>query len=219
MWFVSRSNDATDAGELAVRDDDGASIVKEHLHGYLRRQREVLLWKLDGLGERDARWPVTPTGTNLLGLLKHAASVEAGYFGFVFGRPFPEPLPWTEDDAEPNADMWATPEESIASITALAHRVWEHADATIDALDLDAPGRVPWWRGREEVTLGQVLVHVGVELARHAGHADIVRETLDGATGLSDGLSNLPEVEQQWWADYVATLRRVATEAGTRTTP
>ena len=102
----------------------GTGDVKAHLHRYLQRQHDALLWKLDGLSERDSRWPMTPTGTNLLGLLKHVASVEAEYFGHVFGRPFPEVVPWSADDAEDNADMWAGPEESVASVRDFAQRVW-----------------------------------------------------------------------------------------------
>src|SRR5918995_4766377 len=85
---------------------------KADLCRYLRVAREALLWKLDGLSEYDVRRPLVPTGTNLLGLVKHVASVAAGYFGDTFGRPYPEPLPWMDDDAEPNADMWATVDES-----------------------------------------------------------------------------------------------------------
>jgi hypothetical protein len=61
-------------------------------------------------------------------------------------------------------------------------RVWEHSDATIDALDIDAPGHVPWWP-RPDVKLFNILVHVLTETSRHAGHADILREQLDGKTG------------------------------------
>jgi hypothetical protein len=112
----------------------------------------------------------------LLGLVKHVAGVEAGYLGEVFGRPFNEPLPWLEDDAEVNADMWATPDQSRESIVELYQRVWVHSDATVDALALDAVGRVPWWPdGRSEVTLHRILVHMIAETHRHAGHADLVR--------------------------------------------
>src|ERR1043165_4150724 len=113
------------------------SDAKEVLCRYLQRGREALLWKLEGLSEYDARRPLVPTGTNLLGLVKHVASVETGYFGETFGRPFDEPLPWFDDDAEPNADMWATAEESREQIVGLYHRAWAHSDATIDALALD----------------------------------------------------------------------------------
>ena len=121
------------------------SDPKSDLHRYLQTAREALLWKLDGLSEYDVRRPLTPTGTNLLGLVKHVAGVELGYFGDTFGRPFAEPLPWIEDDAEPSADMWATADESREEIVGLYHRAWAHSDATIEALTLDAIGRVPWW--------------------------------------------------------------------------
>src|SRR5947209_3957578 len=78
---------------------------KADLHEYLQTAREVMLWKLDGLTEYDMRRPLVPTGTNLLGLVRHVGSIETGYFGSVFGRPLPEALPWMED-GEPNGDMW-----------------------------------------------------------------------------------------------------------------
>jgi hypothetical protein len=157
---------------------------KADLRRYLQIARDALLWKLDGLSEYDARRPMVPTGTNLLGLIKHVASVEAGYFGETFGRPFDESLPWLDEGAEPNADMWATPEETRDQIIDLYRRVWVHADATIDALALDAIGHVPWWPPeRSEVTLHQILIHMIAETDRHAGHADIVRELIDGAAG------------------------------------
>ena len=86
--------------------------AKDDLQHYLTSGREALLWKLEGVSEYDVRRPLVPTGTNLLGLVKHVASVEAGYLGAVFGRPFPDPMPWIEDSAEDNADMWATAEQS-----------------------------------------------------------------------------------------------------------
>jgi Protein of unknown function (DUF664) len=78
-----------------------AADEKAQLHLYLRRGREALLWKLDGLSEYDIRRPFTPTGTNLLGLVKHVASGELGYFGDVFGRPFGEKVPWLPTDLTP----------------------------------------------------------------------------------------------------------------------
>src|SRR2546430_2586948 len=169
-----------------------ASDPKADLHRYLQAARDALLWKLDGLSEYDVRRPLVRTGTNLLGLVKHVASVEAGYFGDTFGRPFGESFPWFADDAEPNADMWAAADESREQIVGLYRRVWVHSDATIDALELDAVGHVPWWpEDRREVTLHRILVHMLAETHRHAGHADIVRELIDGAAGLRDGNDNM----------------------------
>jgi uncharacterized damage-inducible protein DinB len=182
--------------------------AKVDLASYLQRGREDLLWKLDGASEYDARRPLTPTGTNLLGLVKHVASVEAGYLGDVFGRPFPEPLPWLDDDAEPNADLWATAEHSREQIVALYHRVWAHSDATIEALGLDATGTVPWWpEERRHPTLHRVLVHVIAETQRHVGHADLVRELADGAVGMRQLNDNLAQTD---WPAYVRRLQEIA---------
>lgn len=189
------------------------SDPKATLLRYLRTARESLLWKLDGVTEYDARRPLTPTGTNLLGLVKHVASVEAGYLGDCFGRPFPEKLPWFADDAEDNADMWATADQSRDDIVGLYHRVWEHSDETVRRLELDALGEVPWWGDRGEVTLHQILVHITTETHRHAGHADIVRELIDGSTGLRADNSNLPEHDESWWTGYVSRLDAVARQA------
>jgi hypothetical protein len=158
---------------------------------------------------------LVPTGTNLLGLVKHAATVETGHFGAAFGRPFPEPLPWLADDAEPNADMWATAEESREQIVRLYRRVWTHSDATIEAVSLDTVGHVPWWPPEHSaVTLHRILVHTIAEDHRHAGHADIVRELIDGSAGLLSGHDNMAPGDQAWWESHRSRLERVAREAG-----
>ncbi|HEX6233608.1 MAG TPA: DUF664 domain-containing protein [Jiangellaceae bacterium] len=188
---------------------------KEVLKTYLQMQRDAMLWKLDGLGERELRWPMTPTGTNLLGLVKHVASMEFEYFGVVFDRPADEPLPWLAPDAEDNADMWATADQSRDWIVDFYRRSWAHADQTIDTLELDAPGRVPWWPPeRQGVTLHEILVRMIAETARHAGHADIVRELTDGAAGYRPEVANLPDRNETWWTGYLDRLREVAAEAG-----
>lgn len=183
------------------------------LQRYLDDQRAALLGRLDGLSERDVRWPGTPTGTNLLGLVKHVASVELGYLGEVFDRPSGIALPWMADDAEPDSDLWATAEESRADVVALHHAAAAHADATVAALELDAPGVVPWWPAdRRQVTLQQVLVHVLAETARHAGHADVLRELLDGRAG--DDRGNLTERDAAGWAAHRRRLEAVAEGGG-----
>jgi uncharacterized damage-inducible protein DinB len=190
------------------------SDQKSDLHRYLKNAREAVVWKLDGLSEYDVRRPLTPTGTNLLGLVKHLALVEIGYFGDTFGRPFPDPPAWADfDDAEPNADMWATPDQSREDIIGLYRRAWEHADATITELSLDAPGRVPWWGEHGDVTLHLILIHEIAETARHAGHADIVRELIDGAAGLRKDNDNLPPVDKAGWQSYHEKVEAGAREA------
>ncbi|MEU7112974.1 DinB family protein [Streptomyces sp. NPDC046182] len=157
-------------------------FAKEYLHGDLREIRQAMLWKLDGLCEYGIRRPLTSTGTNLLGLVKHLSICESKYFGDVFDRPIPEPLPRWDDAGEDGADMWATDRETREEIIDHYRRVWEHSDATIAALTIDAPGYVPWWP-RPSVKLFNILVHMLTETSRHAGHADILREQLDGSTG------------------------------------
>ncbi|MDQ2812649.1 MAG: DinB family protein [Actinomycetota bacterium] len=195
------------------------SAPKTDLHRYLQDAREALLWKLDGLSEYHIRRPMVPTGTNLLGLIKHAAGDEVGYFGDCFGRPFGERLPWLEEDAEPNADMWATAAESREQITGLYRRAWAHSDATISSLVLDEVGHVPWWpENRSEVTLHKILVHMIAETDRHAGHADIIRELIDGSAGLRGSSDNMARGDQAWWESYRDRLERAALEAQRRAT-
>lgn len=192
-------------------DDDAAAALRT----YLQEGRDVLVWKLDGLSEYDLRRPLTPTGTNLLGLVKHLAYVEMGYFGPVFGRRVPEVEPWMAEEGEANADMWATPEETREDVLALYRRAWELTDATVEDLPLDAVGRVPWW-SRPEVTLHRVLVHVIAETHRHAGHADIVRELIDGSVGNQSVGDNLPERDAAWWQQYREGLEAAARAAADR---
>ncbi|MFJ2261682.1 DinB family protein [Streptomyces sp. NPDC087844] len=195
-------------------ESDPEAALKADLHFYLQSAREALLWKLEGLREYDIRRPSTPTGTNLLGLVKHAAGVELGYFGDTFGRPSGESLPWLEDGAEANADMWATAEESREHIVGLYRRAWAHADATIDALALDTVGRVPWWPSeRNEVTLHHAAVRVIADTHRHAGHADILRELMDGSVGMNRTNSGMAPGDSAWQEEYRSRLERAAQEA------
>ena len=166
------------AGWFPVIDD----FAKEYLHSDLRDVREVMLWKLDGLSEYDIRRPLTATGTNLLGLVKHLTHTESRYFGEVFDRPYPEPLARWDDERVWRDSMWPTEFETREEIIDRYRRAWEHADATINALAVDSPGHVPWWP-HPNVKLFNILVHVLTETSRHAGHADILREQLDGSTG------------------------------------
>jgi hypothetical protein len=179
--------------------------AKTQLHEDLRGTREAMLSKLDGLSEYDVRRPLTPTGTNLLGLIKHLSTWEARYFGEVFGRPFPEPVPRWDDKAARGTDIWATEHETRAEIVDRFRRVGDHSDATITALDLDASGHVPWWP-RPDVSLFDVLVHMLTETSRHAGHADILREQLDGAVGIA-------VQDTAFWENRRAEIERAARAA------
>lgn len=188
-------------------------FAKDTLHGRLRRDREALLWKLDGLSDYDARRPLTATGTNLLGLVKHVANIEARCLGEVFDRPSPEPLHRWQDHAN-GSDLWAAGDETRDQIVGFYRRTWEHSDATIDELPLDAPGHVPWWpEPSPNTNLFAALVHVLGETNRHAGHADILREGLDGRTGVR------PEYEQQIDDEARAAFRAKVEQAARASAP
>lgn len=193
------------------RDAVSYHEFKHDLHGYLRDVRETLVWKLDGLSEYDARRPMTPTGTNLLGLLKHSASSHVRYFGDVFGRTGAPTLPW-RDVGGHHTEFWAAADEARDDLIAACREAWAFADATIDDLPLDAVGSVPWWGGAS-VTLHHVLVHLTADTQRHAGHADIVRELIDGSVGLLAGHDNLPSRDPDWWSDHHNRVERAAREA------
>jgi uncharacterized damage-inducible protein DinB len=150
---------------------------KQSLHVSLDRHRDAVLWKLEGLDDTNLRRAMTPSGTNLLGLVKHLAAVEYGWFCQTFGRQT-EPLPDVEED--PNADMRARPEETTQDILAFYGRARAAADRVIEELELDQTGTA--WFG-DAVSLRWVLIHMVEETARHAGHVDIVRELIDGMTG------------------------------------
>jgi hypothetical protein len=189
---------------VGVIDD----FAKDLLHGRLKAVRETLVWKLDALSEYDIRRPLTPTGTNLLGLVKHLATGEAWYFGEVFGRSSPEPLGrWQDAD---DSDLWATPDETREQIFDFYQRARKHADATIGELPLDTPGHVPWWP-QPDVTLFGVMIHVLQETTRHAGHADILREHLDGRTGVRP--EHEEPIDTAAREAYRAKIERAAQEA------
>ncbi|MCP3805169.1 DinB family protein [Allokutzneria sp. A3M-2-11 16] len=184
--------------------------IAADLQRYLQASRDSLLRSLDGLSEYDIRRPVMPSGTNLLGLVKHLVGIELGYLGDSVGRPAPVALPWNEDGSVwENGDMWAKADESREYLTDLYRTAWRHADESISTLPLDAPASVPWWpEERRQTTFGHLLVRVVAETAQHAGHADIVRETIDGRGGRDqDGVGG-----EDWWNGYVERVQRAADE-------
>lgn len=177
--------------------------MKTDLQRYLQLGRDAILWKLEGLSEYDMRRPMTPTATNLLGIVKHLTAVELGYFAWTFDRPFPGVVPWAEDGAELNSDMWATADESSDYVIDLYRQICAHSDVTIAELPLDAQGHVPHWpEDRATVTLHRIIVHVIADMDRHAGHADIVRELIDGSVGLTVGNENMAPGGEKEWLDF-----------------
>ena len=135
-----------------------ASTSKKIIHGSLLTLRgnldarchcyhgahDAMRWKLEGLSDYDLRRPLTPTGTSLLGIVKHVAWVELGYFGDVFDRPHGVPMPENADEI--NADMYVRADESVDEILALFATAQAHANATLDAAP-DTTGAQGWKRG------------------------------------------------------------------------
>jgi hypothetical protein len=184
-------------------------FAKVYLHEDLRWVRHSLLQRLDGLSEYEVRRPMTTTGTNPLGLVKHLTMTEAVYLGDTFDRAAPWPHPRYDDPDYRNRDsLWATETESRADVVGAYQRAWAHADATIDALPLDAVGLVPWWP-QPTVKLFNVMIHVLTETNRHAGHADILREKLDES---NESAAKEPSGD---WESHRARIELAARRAAT----
>jgi hypothetical protein len=118
---------------------------------------------------------------------------------------------WTQSDPGPTDDLRATRNESKEDIIELYRRACAHADATIAAVDLGAVGQVPHW-GNEEVTLHKILVHVIAETDRHTGHADIIRELIDGSVGAASYDDNMTPGDEATWRRYHDELEALAQE-------
>lgn len=179
-----------------------------HLQRYLQEARESLLRALDDLSEFDVRRPVMPSGTSLLGLVKHLVGIEASSLGDCLGRPAPFQLPWVDDGSIwESADMWATADQSREYILDLYRAAWEHSDTAIAELPLASPATVSWWTDeRRSTNFGHLLVRVVAETAQHAGHADIIREEIDGRGGRDrNEVGNV-----QWWNRYVERIQAAA---------
>lgn len=182
--------------------------VHQDDHGYLRESRRAVLRCVQDLDEYDLRRPMTPTGTNLLGVVKHLIGIEAGYLGGCLDRPFGEPLPWIGDEsAGPNRDMWATADESPDFLIELYQRAGAHADAVLAEVGVDAAASVPWWPPEVRTTTsGALLARVLKDTAMHAGQLQIVRELIDGRAGSDRGDAG----DDVWWAGYTEHLESLA---------
>jgi uncharacterized damage-inducible protein DinB len=151
----------------------------ETLGRYLDAYRQVLPWKLEGVGDEAARRAGVPSGTSLAGLLKHLAYVERYWFQRVIaGRDVP--VPWHDEGPDTVDDWHVGPDEQLADVVALYER--EVAESRRIQAELTDPEATVEVEG-EPVSVRRILIHMVEEVARHAGHADILREQIDGATG------------------------------------
>ncbi|QIM23004.1 DUF664 domain-containing protein [Phycicoccus sp. HDW14] len=166
-----------------------------------------MLRALDGVSEFDVRRPLTPTGTNLLGLVKHLAGVEIGYLSESVGRRAPT-LPWDEDGSVwEGGDMWARADESREWVIDLYRQAWALSDAALAELPLDHPAAPAWWpEETRQTTFGHLVVRVTAETAQHAGHADILRELLDGQAGRDHDAQG----DTAQWERFVADIQHAA---------
>jgi len=203
-----------DHGESAPAPRVGAekAALKDHLRG----ARDTLIWKVEGLTEADRRRPMTPTGTNLIGIVKHMTWIESWYLCEFFGRERPR-LAWEwEDDAAwgHHSHMYAKPEETTDELIAAYRAATAAADRTIEDLDLDATGK--HWSGAP-VSLRSMLLTVLLDTTRHAGHSDIMRELIDGATGDRDAPSGFYGAsDEEYRSKYLARVRGEIDTSGWR---
>lgn len=177
---------------------------KELLHANLQLARAALLWKLADLSEADVRKPMTRTGTNLLGIVKHLSGIEYGYFCDAFGRPREEHFPWeSEDELSYGGDMWARPDETTEDIVGGYRRACAAADATIRELDLDTLGR---HHTGLQISLRWMILNVLMDTTRHLGHADVVRELIDGRVGWYPEWPGTTD-DEEYLRKYIARMR------------
>ncbi|MGW5692865.1 DinB family protein [Streptomyces asiaticus] len=150
------------------------------MRAFLDYQRATLAMKCEGLTDEELRQRSMPPSTlTLLGLMRHLAEVERAWFRRVF-EDNDAPMVWS-----PTIDFQAAYDVSEAT-GAEAFAAWEAEVETSrrierEADSLDLAGYQPRWG--EEVSLRMVLVHVLLEYGRHNGHADFLREGVDGAVG------------------------------------
>jgi hypothetical protein len=201
----------TDAEE---NDAGPTGAEKALLHARLGNARESLIWKVEGLAEADRRRPMTPTGTNLIGMVKHMTWIESWYLCEFFGRERPR-LPWEwEMDAEwgHHSHMYAKPEETSDELIAAYRAATAAADRTIEELDLDATGQ--HWSG-DPVSLRSMVLTVLLDTTRHAGHSDIMRELIDGSTGDRNSPSGFYGAsDEEYRSKYLARVRGEIDTAG-----
>jgi hypothetical protein len=202
------------AGQRLPRTDNDGTVAALGAIAEAASQARTEIGRLAGL-LGGVPCPGTRAGLDRIGELVRRAhlaglAVDCRFLGDACDRLTPA----VSEHAEANADMYATAEESREQIVGLYRRACGHADETIKTLGLEATGQVPWWPPEQrEVTLHRILVHVLAETSRHAGHAGIVRELIDGAAGFAPGDDNLADGDPAWWDSYRGQVERAAQPA------
>ncbi|MBD1539332.1 DinB family protein [Arthrobacter sp. S13_S34] len=190
----------------AYEDARGAQLRE-----YLNDAREAILWKCEGLSDAQARTPLTPTGTHVMGLLLHLAVTESQYFISCFGREIENRVIQGVIEAEEaQADFLPPSNMTLADAVTIYRETTAAADAVLDELELDSPAVVPWWIKHRHTTVERLLVHMIAESHRHAGHLDIVREQLDGFIGLRPSAPNIPDLTPDQWEEQRLRMNALA---------
>ncbi|MER7250439.1 DinB family protein [Kribbella sp. NPDC000426] len=201
--------------------DEKALLLK-----HLDEIQQSLLWKVEGLSDAELRRPMTGTGTNLIGIVKHLTGVTYGYLVSAFGRER-EVLPW-EDDEElwHGLDLWATPDESPEELIAAYRRACAAGALAVEELDLETLGT---HHSGSTVTLREMVLTVLLDTTRHAGHADVVRELVDGRVGSRPADPMSPddpeylrmyrarmtgEIDRETWMAYVKSQPSAQSQGG-----
>ncbi|TLK54308.1 DinB family protein [Glutamicibacter sp. V16R2B1] len=191
--------------------DSEVTARKQRLRRYLDHARQAALWKAENLDEAQLRRPMVPSGTNVLGVINHLAVMEFGYFSYCLKRPVDSPRAvqaFTSED--PMADFVVEADTGAADVLQFYRQAIDAASTAFEELELDAPASVPWWGEDSETTLEHLMLHMVEETSRHAGHLDLVRELIDGQTGLSAQNGNLPEFSDEQWKEHYARLKKIA---------
>jgi uncharacterized damage-inducible protein DinB len=167
-----------------MADDENAKFApaseREALEAFLDKQRDALIRKIEGLDDATARAAPTASSLSLLGLVKHAGIWERRWFQVIAaGREFPDE--WPDVEQPSGADLTVEETDTVEHWVGYYREQIELSRAVIASLDLDAPCLRP---ALVECNVRWIIFHMIEETARHAGHADLIRETLDGSRGL-----------------------------------
>jgi len=156
----------------------------------LRTHRFFLRHTVEGLTDEQARLAPTASELTLGGLIKHVAATESSWVDFI--ERGTEAMAMPEGEFDPNSELaqeWANefkmlPDETLADILARYERVAARTDALVESLpDLDLSHPLPpapWFAPGATRSARRVFLHIVAETAQHSGHADIIRETIDG---------------------------------------
>jgi hypothetical protein len=172
----------SERADRPLRADEVTSV-----RAFLDFQRDTLRWKTDGLTQEQLAVALPPSSMTLGGIMKHLSVVESGWFEESFaGRPLMPPFDTVDWDADPDWEWHSATDDSPEQLRALYDEAVARADAVVGEA-LSGPGldalSVEEREDRGRFSLRWIMLHMLEEYARHNGHADLIRESIDGQTG------------------------------------